>query len=240
MTRRWRRVAVALLATAVLVLGPRHGDARMGGGGGGGGHGGFGGHGGWGHGGWSHSGGWGGHHVFFAPRFVVGGGFLYGSPFYPWPYYWGYPYGPYGWPYPYGPYPFGGYGYPPYDEEVPDYPPPSAQSPAPDQSAIPPAAGQLPSPDQPGVAEQAEAAGDDYSSYGLIQLRGVPEGATVDLDGRRWLDGHNLSGRWLALPAGVHTIAVRADGYEAVEQRIDVTAGRSQVVTVRRLRLRSG
>jgi hypothetical protein len=206
---------------------------------GGGGHGGFGGgHGGWGHGGWSHPGwGWGGRRFFFGPRFVVGGGFLYGSPFYPWPY-WGYPYGFYG-GYPYGPYPFYGYGYPPYDEEVPDYPPPAAQTPSPGQSVIPPTAGELPPPDQPQVAE-TEAGGDDYSSYGLIQLRGVPEAATVDLDGRRWLDGHNLGGRWLALPAGLHTITVSADGYESVEQRIDVAAGHNQVVTVRPLRLRSG
>ncbi len=207
----------------------------------GGGHGGWGGgHGGWGggHGGWGHSG-WYGHRGFFGPRFVVGGGFLYGSPFFGWPYYWGYPYGAY--PYPY-PYPYGGYGYgypPPYDAGAPDYPPPGTQAPAPDQSSIPPAAAQLPS-DQPGLAAEADAAADDDSSYGLIQLRGVPESATVDLDGRRWLDGRNLSGRWLALPAGFHTIAVRADGYEEYEQRIDVAAGRNRVVTVGPLRPRRG
>jgi hypothetical protein len=232
---RGYRLPAALLAATLLILTPHRGDARAGGMGGGG-HGGFAGgtHGGWGHGGWggSHAGWW-GHRVFVGPRFIVGG-FLFGSPLYPWPYYWGYPYGSY-------PYPYGAYGYfPPYDENVPDYPPPSAQTLPPDQSGIPPTSDVTPPPDQGYVADQAEAAGDDYSSYGLIQLRGVPDGATVDLDGRRWLDGRNLASRWLALPAGLHTIAVRADGYETFEQRIDVAAGRNQVVRIGPLRLRSG
>ena len=231
MISRGYRLPAALLAATLLILTPHDGGARAGGTGGG--HGGFAGghHGGWGHGGWGGHPGWWGHRVFVGPRFV--GGFLFGAPFDPWPYYWGYPY-------PYGPYPYG-YGYlPPYDEDVPDYPPPSAQSLPPDRSAVPPTSDATPPPAQGYVADQTEAAGDDYSSYGLIQLRGVPDAATVDLDGRRWLDGRNLAGRWLALPAGPHTIVVRADGYETSEQRIDVAAGRNQVVRFGPLRLRSG
>ena len=74
----------------------------------------------------------------------------------------------------------------------------------------------------------------------MIQLRGVPDGATVDLDGRRWIDGRNLTDRWLALPAGPHTISVHAAGYDTFEQRIDVTPGRNQVVRIGPLRPRSG
>ena len=247
MIRHRHKVLAALLAAALLLLAPCSSDARGGGGGGGGGMGGghgggmgmSGGHGGgWGHGGWGGWGhGWHGNHVFFGPRFIGGGGFLFGSPFFWGPYYWGYPY--YGYP---------PYWYPPYDENVPSYPsyPPTAGQGAPDQSAVPPAAGTYqgygtaPPPDQGYVAESPEAASDDYSSYGLIQLRGVPDGASVDLDGRRWLDGRNLGDRWLALPAGTHTISVRAEGYETFERSIDVTPGRNQVVRNGPLRLRSG
>jgi PEGA domain len=247
---RNHKFLAALLAAALMVTAPCSSDARGGGGGGGGmggGHGGGmgGGHGGgWGHGGWGGwGGGWHGNHFFFGPRFVVGGGFLYGSPFYWGPNYWGYPYYGYGYyPWGYGPYGYPPYGYPPYDANVPSYPgypPPTAQG-APDQSAIPPAADTAPPPDQGYLADSPDAAGDDYSSYGLIQLRGVPDAASVDLDGRHWLDGRNLGGRWLALPAGLHTISVRAEGYETVEQRVDVTAGRNQVVRIGPLRLRSG
>jgi PEGA domain len=223
-------------------MGGGHGGGM--GGGMGGGHGG-----GWGHGGWGGWGGWGhgfhGNHFFFGPRFVVGGGFLYGSPFYWGPYYWGYPYYGYGY-YPYYGYP--PYWYPPYDASVPSYPsyPPPATQGAPDQSAIPPGGGMdqgygaAPPPDQGYVADSSVAAGDDYSSYGLIQLRGVPDGASIDLDGRHWLDGRNLGDRWLALPAGAHTISVRAEGYETFERSIDVTAGRNQVVRIGPLRLHSG
>src|SRR5262249_50956439 len=39
-------------------------------------------------------------------------------------------------------------------------------------------------------------------TYGLVQLRGVPDGAAVDLDGRFWLTATGLDKRWLALPEG--------------------------------------
>jgi hypothetical protein len=74
----------------------------------------------------------------------------------------------------------------------------------------------------------------------LIQLRGVPDRATIDLDGRPWLDGRNLGNRWLAVPAGAHTISVRAEGYETFERSIDVSPGRNQVVRIGPLRLRRG
>ena len=63
-----------------------------------------------------------------------------------------------------------------------------------------------------------------------------PSRATVDLDGRHGLDGPNLGGRWLAVLAGVHTISVRAEGYAAFKQSIEVAAGGNQVVRIGPLR----
>lgn len=68
------------------------------------------------------------------------------------------------------------------------------------------------------------------ASYGLVQLRGVTEGANVELDGRFWLVAEQLDQRWLALPHGEHRIVVRASGAEPVTRRVEIEAGRSHVV----------
>ena len=122
---------------------------------------------------------------------------------------------PYYYPYPYYPYPYD-YPYPP--------PPPYAYpSEAPESGGS--AAEETPPQNQENEAEEARQA-----NYGLVQLRGVPNGAAVDLDGRFWLRAENLADRWLALPRGAHTLVVRAEGAEPVERRIEVASGKTQVV----------
>jgi len=126
------------------------------------------------------------------------------------PYYYPYPY----YPYSYYPYPY--YPYPP--------PPPYAYpSEAPESGGS--AAEEAPPQNQENEAEEARQA-----NYGLVQLRGVPNGAAVDLDGRFWLRAENLGDRWLALPRGAHTLVVRAEGAEPVERRVEVASGKTQVV----------
>ena len=78
---------------------------------------------------------------------------------------------------------------------------------------------------EPPAREEAERA-----SYGLVQLRGVPDGAAVDLDGRFWLKADGLDQRWLAVPHGEHTLAVRVRGSQPVERRVEVKPGKTSVV----------
>jgi hypothetical protein len=110
----------------------------------------------------------------------------------------------YGPPYPVYPYP---YPYP--------YPPPPPPPP-------------WPEPDEP--ADETEPRELDRASYGLVQLRGVPDGADVDLDGRFWLVAEALDRRWLGLPEGEHTLTVRAPGRSVDERRIVIAAGKTHVV----------
>lgn len=129
------------------------------------------------------------------------GGFFF-DPFF-FPYYY-----PYSYPY-YAPYP------PPYA-----YPPPDdAGQPPPEEEGAPLAESTPPPP-----------ADSERASYGLVQLRGVPDGAAVDLDGRFWLTADGLDQRWLALPDGEHTVAVRVRGSAAVERRVEVKPGKTNVV----------
>ena len=74
------------------------------------------------------------------------------------------------------------------------------------------------------------------SNYGFVQFREVPNGAAVDLDQRPWVRSPGLENRWLAIPAGAHTITVRAAGYAPTDRRIDVAGGRQQIVRVGSLR----
>src|SRR5262249_29870368 len=136
-------------------------------------------------------GGWNGHAFFPHNRvfFVPGGPAFFFGTGWGWPYYYGYPYY---YPYPY-PYPY--YGYPTAYPPPPWYPtqqyPPDQQY-QPDSGAPPPPdAGAAPPPDE-GAAPPASG-----SNYGYVQLRSVPEDATVDLDGRFWVDARQLDERWL-------------------------------------------
>jgi hypothetical protein len=63
-----------------------------------------------------------------------------------------------------------------------------------------------------------------------VQLRGVPDGADIDLDGRFWMQAQDLDQRWLALPQGTHTLVVRTKDAAPLERRVEVAAGRMQVV----------
>lgn len=114
---------------------------------------------------------------------------------------------PYYLPYPY-PYPYPAYPYPPPEEAAPGAPP-----------------GEAPQEEEAPPPEDARNA-----TYGLIQLRGVPDGAAVDLDDRFWLTAERLEERWLAVPRGKHTLTVHVRGSEPIVRQIDVSAGKNQVV----------
>jgi hypothetical protein len=153
-----------------------------------------------------------GHYGWPRTRVFIGG---YWNPFWfggAYPYY-----APYSYPYPYAySYPYYSYPYPylPPDQSGSDTPPPEMS----DQGE--PAAAEAP----------GEASETPPASYGLVQLRDVPDGATVDLDGRFWLTANDLDQRWVALPDGRHTIAARVGKGTPVERRIDVRPGKTQVV----------
>src|SRR5262245_28517629 len=176
-------------------------DGWHGGGWHGGGYHGGGWHGGGWHGGGWHGGGW--HHHGFGSSVFIGGSF-----YYPW-YYPAYPYYSYPYSYPYA-YPYG-YAYSPPDDSEWEAGPPASSG----------------EEDQDDASAYADARS---ASYGLVQLRGVPDGATVDLDGREWLHADGLDQRWMALPDGEHVITVRVDNRAPQERRIVVKAGSSQTV----------
>jgi hypothetical protein len=119
-----------------------------------------------------------------------------------------YPYDPY---YPYDP----TYAYPDY---------PSSESP-------PPQTEEQQGTSEPG-GEYAEAAPESPldASYGLVQLRGVPDGTAVNLDGKFWLKAEDLGARWLALPRGTHTLTVRKSGATPAERQVTVEPGKTRVV----------
>jgi hypothetical protein len=146
------------------------------------------------------------HHGFHGPRtrFFVGGSVFF-DPFFYDPFY--YPY--------YVPYPYPAYMYPPPADYAWSAPPPGEAPGEEEQS-------------QGGESSEAEDAA--RATYGLVQLRGVPDGASVDLDGRFWLTASGLDNRWLALPRGQHTVTVRVRGSRPVDRRIDVAEGRNHVV----------
>ena len=153
-------------------------------------------------GGFSHHGSFGGRgFVGHRPFFHSGSHFFFDGGFFFDPFF------PYYYPY-YLPYPV----YPPPDVEGWSEPPPEAEG-EPRAESAPPA------------SEEAERA-----SYGLVQLRGVPDGAAVDLDGRFWLKADGLDQRWLAVPHGEHTVAVRVRGSQPVERRVEVKPGKTSVV----------
>jgi hypothetical protein len=179
------------------------------------------------HGGWYPHGGYYAHGYYPHNRvFIVPGGpgvFFGGG----WPYY-GYPY-PYYYPYSY-PYPY--YGYPTTYPPPASYPggqyPPDQQYPPDSGAPPPPDAGAPPPPDEPEGSAPPPAG----SSYGYVQLHSVPEDATVDLDGRFWVDARQLDERWLPVTPGAHTITVRPRDGSPLDRRVDVPAGASQVISL--------
>jgi len=194
-----------LVIVVALALGLGGGVARAAMHGGGGSHGGgFHGRGG------GHGGGWGGHGHGHGPHVFIDGGFFFGSP-----YYWGYDPFFYGGPgyYPYPPayaYPYP-YYYPPEEPETEPPPPPEEQ--------------------EQGGASQPQAPGEgSRASYGLVQLRSVPDGASVDLDGRFWLTAKQLDARWLGLPEGPHTITVRKRNTAPATRQVAVDAGTTRAI----------
>jgi hypothetical protein len=138
---------------------------------------------------------------------IGGGGFFYDPYLYPYPYY------AYGYPTAYD------YGWYPAPDDEPEAPPP-------------PPATQAPVPDAAGAAAPGAPAG--AATSGLIRLIDVPDGARLWLDGRYWLEAHELDDYWFRLPPGMHTIGIRAQGYPALERQIDVVAGSQQDVILGR------
>lgn len=158
--------------------------------------------------------GWHGHsfHHHRHPPVVIGGSVFWDPFFFPGAYY----------PY-YVPYPV--YAYPPPDEPGWGAPPPDRGSSGDyGQPGTEPGAG-AETERAPSTADEAPLA-----TYGLVQLRGIPDGTAVDLDGRFWLTAMGLDQRWLALPQGAHRLMIRVEGADPVERRIDVAAGKNQVV----------
>lgn len=68
------------------------------------------------------------------------------------------------------------------------------------------------------------------ATYGLVQLRGVPNGAAVDLDGRFWLYAQALDQRWLAVPRGEHTITVQMQGASPIQRTFEIEDGSTLVL----------
>lgn len=198
--------ALAAVVLSLLLIAPTTVAARQGHGGGGGGGGrqlSFPSRGGWGHGshGW-HGGGHGHFHHHHGSDFFFFGSF---GPYW----YGGWPYGPYAYPYSYYWYPYSyPYPYPPGPYRVYDDPDDRDES---EESYSPPS--------------DAEPA-----SYGLIRLDGVPDGASVELDGRFWLTANDLDERWLALPNGEHRIAVTVRDAQPIVRTIRIVPGKSHVL----------
>lgn len=103
---------------------------------------------------------------------------------------------------------------------APYYP---AYAPPPDDTDVAP-------PESSGGSTEGDAENPLDASYGLIRLAGVPDGATVELDGRFWMQAARLGERWVALPRGKHSITVRGADGKARERRILVEPGTSVVV----------
>jgi len=131
-----------------------------------------------------------------------------------------YGYGAFGWPYwtawdsPY----FLGYAYPGPVTYYDSYPPPGMdQEDTETDDEVPRA--RRPTPD--------EARRD---SYGTVQLRGVPDGSRIELDGQYWLEALALDDRWLAIRQGEHTVTIRPPDRRASSRKIDVAPGQSVIV----------
>jgi hypothetical protein len=120
----------------------------------------------------------------------------------------GWPYRPYLYPYPYYAY-YYPYAYPyppvPYRVDDDDY-------------------------DRDVPEESPPPVDTEPTSYGLIRLDGVPDGAAVELDGRFWLTADDLDERWMALPKGEHRIAVTVGDARPVVRTIRIVPGRSHVL----------
>jgi hypothetical protein len=84
----------------------------------------------------------------------------------------------------------------------------------------------VPPPDE--SEGDTSVAPDDAGTYGLVRLLDVPDGARVSLDGRYWLEAHDLAGQWFRVSPGRHTISVRASGSAPVEYEANVVAGQQQ------------
>lgn len=117
----------------------------------------------------------------------------------------------------YGPWFWDPYFFPYAPAYYPGYVPP------PDDTDAPP-------PESGGWSTEGDADDPLDASYGLVQLTGVPDGVTVELDGRHWMRAARLGERWLALPRGRHSITTRGADGKTQERRVDVEPGTKALV----------
>src|SRR5262249_18240862 len=103
----------------------------------------------------------------------------------------------------------------------------------------PPGSGSYQPPPDTGSYPPAEEAGSDVappppdtSKYGMGQNRGVPDGSASEFDGRDWFGPPQRDRRWLSPPPGPPTITVRPPDHAPLARRVDVSPGRSQVISL--------
>jgi serine/threonine-protein kinase len=70
----------------------------------------------------------------------------------------------------------------------------------------------------------------DVSSTGIVEVRTIPPGATVFVDGE---PAGGTTPTNFRLPAGSHTLTISLSGYRPVQKRIQVPAGQSTVINQR-------
>jgi outer membrane receptor for ferrienterochelin and colicins len=70
----------------------------------------------------------------------------------------------------------------------------------------------------------------DVSSTGVVEVRTIPPGATVFVDGRPAGGTTPMNFR---VPAGPHTVTISLSGYRPVQRTVDVPAGQSTAINER-------
>ena len=70
----------------------------------------------------------------------------------------------------------------------------------------------------------------DASSTGIVEVRTIPPGATVFVDGKSAGGTTPMNFR---VPAGSHTVTISLSGYRPVQRNIEVSAGQSAVINER-------
>lgn len=108
-------------------------------------------------------------------------------------------------------------------------PPPQAGGPrrGPAQPLPPNAPPVPPAPPAPGEPGRAGAA-----DYGTLALRVQPSDADVLIDGERWTGSQPGERLEVQLPAGMHNIEIRKDGYRAYSTDVTVRGGQTATLNV--------
>ncbi len=70
----------------------------------------------------------------------------------------------------------------------------------------------------------------DVSSTGIVEVRTIPPGATVFVDGK---PAGGMTPMSFRVPAGSHTVTISLSGYRPVQRNIEVSAGQAAVINER-------